>query len=324
MPTGEWILEQSRHRSIMNQAWQLIIRLTWSYSRGTHHRRNISRSKSYNTAQCSQLEPTNTQPTGGLGPANKSSSSALGQSSSALGQCGILPKGLPLQASAVAKAVLPVELSSAILGCCSAAILGCCSWAIWGRRARLYGCRLMAMVHHTWHLVAVPALPAPATLEAAAWRHRKCIARQCLQWHLRPFWGTVLPASCPWYGTVCACRPGEVWPSQLGSAQSLVLIYPEPFFQWAVQATPPRSYRHLPLQRGGLQRRKQHETKQIQNRHCKLPKSKIYIPRVATVMNKVDWTNLVDWSIQGLIWCSMLFKELKHKIEQVQLTPKEI
>jgi hypothetical protein len=58
---------------------------------------------------------------------------------------------LLLQASAVVK----VELSLAILGWCSLAILG--------RRVKLSVCRLMVMVNHIWHLVAVPALPTPVT-----------------------------------------------------------------------------------------------------------------------------------------------------------------
>ena len=43
-------------------------RLTWSYSRVIHDLQNMSRSKSYNTAQCSLLEPTNIQTYRGVAP----------------------------------------------------------------------------------------------------------------------------------------------------------------------------------------------------------------------------------------------------------------
>lgn len=122
---------------------------------------------------CSLLEPTNIQPTG---VRSKSRSSALVQ-------CDIPAMGMLLlpQESAVAKAVVKVGLSLAISG-----------WLV-----KLSECRPMVMVNHIWHLVAAPAQPTPVTSEVAAWRHRKCIARQCLRWRLHLFLDTGLPISCP-------------------------------------------------------------------------------------------------------------------------------
>jgi len=119
---------------------------------------------------------------------------------------------------------------------------------------RSSGCRFVETLTSNciWALAADPALPRPQTSAAAFWNRCRCIARRGSQWHVRLSLGTGLPALYPSHGTAYACHASVVSPSQLGSALGLALICPPLASLSAIQATPPRSCRHQPLQRDDL------------------------------------------------------------------------